>query len=177
MNYIKHVSKIDASRRQIDTAIRLYFNDGDDIAIHTLTCASHEILKKLGKNINIESIILDQMVGNIFEHKKEAFLKIINEAKNFFKHGLQGNKEIGKTIKFSPEFTDFWIWDACLMYRQLTGESTDYMKIFIVWFYTQNNEIISDDKTKDLFKKNIEILPSSREEFFSYSMGIIGLLK
>jgi hypothetical protein len=29
------VSKLDAAKRQLETAIRLYFSDGDPVSIHT----------------------------------------------------------------------------------------------------------------------------------------------
>lgn len=33
-------SKLGCARRQLQTAVRLYFNDADPISIHTLACAS-----------------------------------------------------------------------------------------------------------------------------------------
>lgn len=170
MNHTKKISKIDASRRQLDTAIRLYFNHGDEISIHTLTCASHEILKKIGENTNIESVILDKMVNMAYENKREELRKKLNEAKTFFKHGLRGSKEIGKTVDFNPILTEFWLWDACLMYEQLTGENTNYMHIFLVWFYMQHEGIIQKGEYK---KRVLEIktqakdLTPTRQEFFS----------
>jgi hypothetical protein len=34
------ISKLDAAERQIDTAIRLYFEDGDLVSIHKLSAAA-----------------------------------------------------------------------------------------------------------------------------------------
>ena len=45
------ISKLDAACRQLDCAIELWFADGDPVSIHTLACASHQIIhdiKKLG---------------------------------------------------------------------------------------------------------------------------------
>src|SRR5262245_42997551 len=42
---IERVSKLDAARRQIRTAIRLFFEDGDTVSIHTLTSAAEELLR------------------------------------------------------------------------------------------------------------------------------------
>jgi hypothetical protein len=41
------ISKLDAARRQLDTAIRLYFMEGDPVSVHTLAAAAFEILKDL----------------------------------------------------------------------------------------------------------------------------------
>ena len=34
-----HVTKLDAARRQLETAITLWFHDGDPVSIHTLAAA------------------------------------------------------------------------------------------------------------------------------------------
>ena len=44
------VSKFDAARRQLETAIRLYFFQGDPISIHTLASAAAQILHDLSRH-------------------------------------------------------------------------------------------------------------------------------
>jgi len=44
-----HINKLDAAKRQLRAAIRLWFDDGDPVAIHTLAHASHEIIHSLFK--------------------------------------------------------------------------------------------------------------------------------
>jgi len=39
-----HISKLDATKRQLEVAIRLYFAWGDPVAIHTLAAAAFNIL-------------------------------------------------------------------------------------------------------------------------------------
>ena len=51
------VSKIDAARRQLETAIRLFFYDIDFVSVHTLLCASHEIFVRIGESSGVHSII------------------------------------------------------------------------------------------------------------------------
>ena len=40
------ITKLEAAHRQLTTAIRLYFDDDDLAAIHTLACAAREIYEK-----------------------------------------------------------------------------------------------------------------------------------
>lgn len=53
-----HVSKIAAASRQLDAAIRMFFEKEDDLAIHTIASASFRILRdvteKRGKNFTAE---------------------------------------------------------------------------------------------------------------------------
>jgi hypothetical protein len=43
------ISKLEAARRQVETAIRIYFANGDPVSIHTLAAASLQILVDLDK--------------------------------------------------------------------------------------------------------------------------------
>jgi hypothetical protein len=45
---IIHISKFDAAKRQLETAIRLWFHSGDPVSVHTLAAASHQLLHDLG---------------------------------------------------------------------------------------------------------------------------------
>jgi len=38
------ITKRDAAQRQIDAAIRLYFDEGEELAIHTLVGAAHILI-------------------------------------------------------------------------------------------------------------------------------------
>lgn len=42
-----HISKLEAARRQLEAAIRLFFLNGDPVAIHTLTGAARGLLGDL----------------------------------------------------------------------------------------------------------------------------------
>jgi hypothetical protein len=43
------ITKLDAARRQLRTAVTLFFQHGDEVAVHTLTAAAHQILIDLLK--------------------------------------------------------------------------------------------------------------------------------
>jgi hypothetical protein len=81
------VSKLDAAKRQLETAIRLYFFDGDPVSIHTLTAAAYNVLRDITKRKGAEPVIFK---GQVFDYVKpehhEMFRAKISEAENFFKH-------------------------------------------------------------------------------------------
>ena len=45
------VSKLDAARRQLDCAIELWFAGKDEVSIHTLAAAAHQIISDINKKI------------------------------------------------------------------------------------------------------------------------------
>jgi hypothetical protein len=63
------VSKLDAAHRQLRTAIRLWFMDGDPIAIHTLACAAHDIIHTLFKRKGLKGLIFDSEIIKEEERK------------------------------------------------------------------------------------------------------------
>jgi hypothetical protein len=47
------------ARRQLRTAIRLWFDDGDPVSIHTLAAAAYEILHTLARRKGAEDLLFD----------------------------------------------------------------------------------------------------------------------
>src|SRR5580704_280818 len=79
------VSKLEAARRQLDTAIYLQFNDGDFISIHTLSYAAIEILDALlqAKGKRNFSVLRSEAVKPEYRDRAEALFR---QTANFFKH-------------------------------------------------------------------------------------------
>ncbi|MFH0940290.1 MAG: hypothetical protein V1840_00350 [Candidatus Omnitrophota bacterium] len=113
------ISKLDAAKRQLDTAINLYFKDADPISIHTLTAAAHQILMDISKPEEIRSFMKDVALSIIRKDKVKEYLFMINEAENFFKHAERDQRAL---LEFTPEQTEFLLLDAVEMYMQITKE-------------------------------------------------------
>jgi hypothetical protein len=129
------ISKLDAAKRQLETAIRLYFNYGDTVSIHFLACAAHEILSDLNKNYRgTPMIVSDYMIK---DDAKSRFMNIIRKPQNFFKHA---DKDPENAIDFKPEVIQYFIFDAIRKYQEITGENVPYFIIFKGWFAAHNIE-------------------------------------
>lgn len=139
---ITRISKKEVIKKQLETAISLYFFDKDKISTHTLTCAAHEILRDLYKLKGKDSLMADQILGLIKPERHREARDQLNEAKNFFKH-LQNPK---KELKIDFDITVFWLWDACLMYKTLYKKQTKDMEIFVVWFNISNKDLLENPK-------------------------------
>ena len=162
MNPTVKVSKFDAAIRQLDTAIKLFFNESDVVSIHTLTCAAHEILRNLCKAKDIDSL-KDEILKMVKPEKKDEVRQRLNEAENFFKHS---GKDPDVFLEFKTELTEYLLWDDIKLYAQLSGEQTDNMKIFSTWFFVEHDDLLLDPEHRDL-AKNIKLDYTSRTEFFT----------
>ncbi|MFA5821014.1 MAG: hypothetical protein WC873_02850, partial [Candidatus Gracilibacteria bacterium] len=128
------ISKLDAAKRQLEIAIRLFLNNEDPISIHTLSAASHTILRDLCRKQGKESTLKDVMIKRTKPEKKDEVVKMFNEAENFFKHA---NKDPDQLLKFHPEETEWFLWDVGKMYIELTKDYPPIVKVFLVWFHSK----------------------------------------
>ncbi len=138
-----HITKLDAARRQLETAIRLYFHNGDIVSIHTLASAAHEIVDDLAKAKNVERTLFKGMVLDYIlpEHQKKWF-EALNEAQNYFKHA---DRDHQKVIQFEPRTTELTLFDSVDTYARISGEHTSLMKIFMGWFVIRHKEFFKKD--------------------------------
>lgn len=93
---------MDAARRQLDTAIRLWFEGGDPVAIHTLALASHDIIHHLFRRKGFSGLMFDaEMIRPEYRQQWATSLKA---AANFFKHGRHDEN---KTLEFDPLINEY----------------------------------------------------------------------
>jgi len=83
------VTKLDAARRQLRTAIELWFAGGDPVSIHALAYAAHEIIHRLFRQKGLSDLFFDSSLIKP-EYSKE-FSLVIKDSANFFKHAKRDN--------------------------------------------------------------------------------------
>jgi hypothetical protein len=141
-----HITKLEAARRQLRTAINLFFEDADDVSIHTLAAASHEILRTLLKSRGDGGSLLKDNSFIRAERQKE-FEQLLNKPQNFFKHA---SRDPDEALQFLPKETVFWLCDGIMMESCLTKLrfSLAEFHAFIVWFSIEYTELLNDETLK-----------------------------
>lgn len=174
MNREVKITKLDAAKRQVQTAVRLYFNDEDPISVHTLACAAHEIISTLNeKHGNSTMILSDKLINKEY---KEEFRKIMSEAKNFFKHA---DKDPEGALDFNPEQNEIFLLDCCENYQILTGEKVPYFLIYQYWYYSKYPDVIKS-LNSDEVKRFEDIRIKFRDNkllYFSTMLSTVAFLK
>ncbi len=126
---VEPLTKLDAARRQLATAITLFFDGGDSVSVHTLTAAAQEILRDLGHPRGIGSIFKDS--PNIRPDKQKEFRQILSADQNFFKHA---DRDPEAVHDFRPAVNPFYILDSIELYTQLVGTHFPEAEVFLFWF-------------------------------------------
>lgn len=139
---IETITKLDAARRQLDSAITLYFRESDPVAVHTLACAAHQVIHDMNKSKNPE------LLYEKFKIKGFPVYEI-NKHYIFFKHAKDDPDPNGE-IEFNPKFTEIFILFAIKGLADLGSSHSYKMTAFSLFFQISNprmsklNELIGD---------------------------------
>lgn len=134
------VSKLDAAKRQLDTAIRLYFHSDDPVSIHTLASASFGLLSDLAKGLSIDAPHFRQtVIDSVPDDLKKVYNFHSRKHQNFFKHA---DKDHETNISFNPEASDWVFIDAIQIYRKITAKNPPLYQLFDVWFQYHHRHLL-----------------------------------
>ena len=167
------VSKLDAAKQQLETAIRLYFSDGEPVSIHTLTAAAYNILRDVTKHKGLEPMLIKgQMLDYVIPEYRKMIAEKTVEAENFFKHA---DRDHEATLDFNPDMSEFLIIDACAQYKKLAGEEPPLFLIYRVWFTANRPDFfIFADEFKKVLKTNApSIVQMGRAQYFSMVLPFV----
>lgn len=140
------ITKADAARRQIETAIDLLFLDKDKISIHTLTMAGFGILKDLAEQRGPRDF-LERAIASIKEEKRGEFWQIMKAPSNFLKHA---NRDPEDVLEFPVYLAEGFICFAITLYGELGNNPTLRMRSFLVVFLMMNPDLLNEGLFKDI---------------------------
>ena len=135
------MSKFDAARRQLATAIELWFNDKDPVSIHTLAYTSCDVIHTLSeKRGRKQTLIFDtELVNN--ENRKEYRIAV-RAAGNFFKHGARDPEAM---LNFDPLINESFIYFAILGIELMGFTVTNVERAFVAWISLQHPEWLTPE--------------------------------
>lgn len=127
------VDKIEASRRQIDTAIWLWFNYGDTVSIHTLTDAAFGILDQYYQSQKWgRPMPFDDDPGKSTDEQRKWRDKV-REAGTFGKHARHDHD---LAYEYNPIFIEAYITFAITAHARLENVGPGSLQtVFSFWFW------------------------------------------
>jgi hypothetical protein len=166
------ISKTDAAKRQLETAIRLWFFSGEPTSIHTLAAAALQVLHDLGRKGGVSSILRNP--PNIRPEYKKRVLESFSRYENFFKHA---DKDPNALLEFNPEGTEIFMLDAVLTYESLTQEAVPMFSTFKAWIFIQKPELMIEEQREKLVHtlQSVGLYPIRipKSEFFTLFQSVL----
>jgi hypothetical protein len=154
------LTKQEAARRQLDCAIRLYFDNEDLLAVHALSRAAFRVLYDLHPSDDGHKALVTRTIDYLGWPS-------FNQVTNFLKHADKDPKgEIPEPIE---EATQIGIGFAAMLYRRITSELTVEMRAFHIWMKVSNPEHFADVQEPDWefeedYRAANELLRASRRD-------------
>lgn len=162
------LSKLDAARRQLHVAIRMYFNHGDIVAMHTLAAAAFSVVKNM-LDANNSNDSPTQWVNEIISpENRKLFWSKLNATANFLKHA---NQDPDTFHEFSPIETENLLFMAAYHYRRLTEDDTPETRFMVNWYFMQHPNFVSSSQSKMLEGK--ELFGNDRASYWKEAMALI----
>ncbi len=128
---IMRVTRIEAARRQLETALTLWFADGDAVSIHSLAGSAYQVLHDLNRKAKGPPLLFDSPLIKK-EMSKEAVASLKDHL-NFFKHADLRKGDGAFAIDFDPALSELY-FIACLLGVEALGERlNDQESAFMLW--------------------------------------------
>ena len=141
------VSKLDAARRQLSTAINLWFGSDDPVSIHTLAHAAYEVIHVVSKKRNPgrRDLLFDSLV--VEDEYRQDFNILMKGPANFFKHA---KNDVDAAIEFKPILTELFFMFSILGVS-LCGEHLNKSEsAFLAWIHIHKPYLLTDSGRKFL---------------------------
>jgi len=169
---ILKISKLDAARRQLETAVRLYFAEGDPVSTHTLTSAAYQLLSDINRALGGPPMLKEHVPTWVRPDAQEEAKRRLNEAENFFKHADRDHADI---LDFSPGPSELLLFDACTKYHELTHETVPVLAVFTVWFWLgPGADLLKRPEQQKIVMDLQRVFPNAtRSSFFAAALPIV----
>lgn len=165
------VTKLKAARNQLEEAIRLFFEERDEVSIHTLVCAALQILNdhisedEACKN----NLILHYDTIYIKDEYRNLWQNHLWKARNFFKHADRDIRKGNIFIEFETELNAMNIFECirCLVIVEKdTYIRSPELEAFRCWYILNKPDIFKKSFILEMEKRfNLSELSHSRKEW------------
>jgi hypothetical protein len=134
------VTKIEAAVFQLETAIKLWFSDGDPVSMVPLIYSAYEILSKLSKARGIQGQTLEEPDPVLFANEQviAQWKTIFRSDHVFCKHG---SADASECHFIATSNFPLVIGDAVRIYLKLGFPTRAYFTAFLTWLQMTHPEI------------------------------------
>ena len=163
------IKKLDAARRQLWAAMRLWFREEDPVAVHTLAFAAYEIIHVISKKRDPKrrDLIFDALT--VRDEFRAEFNMAIKKHASFFKHA---KTDWDASIEFAPILSVLFLMGSTAGIRPMRELPSIEETAFVFWFFLHEPRWLTASFRKrfeDLvpIKDHIEMRTVPKPEFLN----------
>jgi hypothetical protein len=162
------VTKLDAARRHLATAIALWFTSGDTVSIYTLSHAAYEVIHNITRGKRKTELLFDAPI--IRDEYRKDFNSHLRNPANFFKHARREKSE-NQTIEFYPRIAELFFLFSIFGLSQSGIELNREERIFHSWLMIRQPQWFTEEGRKFIsdrmpIESARELRRASRKEFY-----------
>src|SRR6266853_5029131 len=132
------ITKIDAARRQLDTAISLFFSEGDPIAVATLAYNALEIAATLARKKGERDWTAFDEVAQAHAVTPKEVRGIFHAPRNFFKHA---DRDPDETLaNWDGTDAQSLLALAVVQFGEVAERSIEMWSL-LIWYYSVHPEL------------------------------------
>lgn len=141
------LTKVDVARRQLATAIGLFFNGGDLVSVFSLAANAWEVIDVLCVRTGVVSMSVQ--ARTYLNPSKDLKKDYINSPfRNFFKHADRDPD--GVLQDFDDGVVDGILFLAVEDYIRMHGRSPLELQVFQLWYLACHTEKVAGDKLDEV---------------------------
>lgn len=150
------ITKLEAAVRQLNTAIQLFFEDRDPVAVCTLAASAGRVLSDLVEH-HLPSQSWRSLVPRRLPHipKKEIY-HTMDRIPNFLKHADQDPESVESFNEYENDLRLFIACDECI---DLGCDLSIEMQVFQIWYVAANPNQFNEVDDPELFSAASQYLP------------------
>jgi len=159
------IDKLDAACRQLNTAISLWFNNGDAVSIHALTCSAYQVVHDINRRNGGTDLLYDSII--VKDEYRREWVNNLKQGYNFFKHA---DDDPEGSVEFDPVITEFFIIFTSLGLEILGRKPDEVRSAFNIYFRFRHPDLLTS-KGKAAFdalpqQTREHALTMAKEKFF-----------
>jgi hypothetical protein len=147
-----YISKVSAARRQLDTAIELWFLDKGEVCVQTLVGAAYQIIHDINqKKGAVHDLLYDSLV--VKDEYRSKWVAIIKNPVNFFKHA---DNDPDAIVEFNP-VSSLLFMIFCLLGLKAIGERTNDVEDTLTLWITIHEPSLVTEAYKKLLAESVSL--------------------
>lgn len=146
------VTKIDAARRQLITALRLFFDGGDPVSVYSLASNAHEVIDAICNHTGSVQTLTQEAQARLPAGKLLRRDYINNPCRNFFKHARDDADPDG-AVDLSERNLHSLLMLAAEDYIRYRALSPIEVQVFQTWFCAVYPTVVAPGELGDGVRK------------------------